>query len=198
MTSRSSLAVDFDGVVADTGTLKCRWLQRELGIRTLPDLTDRSSLLRLVGLNDYLRMQASIGLESTLTALPLPGCTDALEKISKKFSILIVTARSSENTVWISRWLDQYGLIELVNAVIETCASPKVLVARQLGCSALVDNDLRHLLGRDDVALRRLYFSQTGVVNDANVERVRSWTEVVEKLLPPNCNTRATTSNRSQ
>lgn len=138
--------VDFDGVLADTTIIKKQWVASATG-RQIETSFDRSTLLSQIGETIYSAMQSEVGFEDTLLAPPVEGAVMAIRRLSAVATIVVVSARPPEKMVWLHRWLELYGLKEVVGGVVSAYGCAKSDVVLQYGAGWLIDDDVRHAAG---------------------------------------------------
>lgn len=176
------IALDFDGVIADTGVIKARWIETELAIRIDPGRSDRTSLLKRLSVAEYRRMQINIGESDLFATPPVAGSVNAIQELAKRFAIVVVSARSGTRLTSAERWLHIYKLFHFVEDVISAYTKPKVTLAESMGCSCLIDDDIRHLLVRPRTGIQRLLFCRADQRRVSGVDAVSSWPEIVWRL----------------
>jgi len=176
MKQNSRVAIDFDGVVANTTVGKRAWILDNLGLRYSERACSRSDLVPVIGDAQYSLMQANVGFADTLAAFPMSGCVYWLRRLSSCGRVFIVSARPKEKIVWVGRWLDAWGLTDAVSDVISSHGLSKMQVVRHIGAQCLVDDDIRHL--RDDRSARRILFGSAGIAVDDGLEYAPRWNDV--------------------
>ena len=143
-------ALDYDGVVADANALKSRWIRDHLGLDVPRYDCDLTSCVPIVGQEMYETMSVDIfGKEGTIAAPPVPGIEEALQALTAIGPVYIITARDEHRAAFSRQWLDTHGLSHYIHDLIaqgDRPDRPKVKVAKELGCRALIEDDSRHLI----------------------------------------------------
>lgn len=79
---KPGIALDYDGVIADTNSVKSRWIRRHLRWDVPPWETDRTYCARHIGIGTYLRMAPeAYGWRASLAARAVPGARRALRAL---------------------------------------------------------------------------------------------------------------------
>lgn len=138
------IAIDFDGVLANTAVVKRAWLLRETGLDVALGKMDRSSLVREIGYETYRAMQKAVGFEDTLSAEPMEFMPELLGILAESWSVQVVTARPLGKLKWVSEWLARNRLDAFISTVVSSQGRKKVDVASELGALYMIDDDLRH------------------------------------------------------
>lgn len=180
------LAIDFDGVIAETLSLKSVWIACHLGLHIAPADCSKSRCEPRIGAENYRRMSGELGYADTLSCLPLEGAKAGIRQLAEAFSIHVYTARPEEKAHWARQWITQQGLGGVIEGVISTYGASKEALAVASASHALVDNDLRHLREHTPPTIRRIFFCPAGNGDEAvaGVSTVRDWSELVEALIP--------------
>ena len=143
-------ALDYDGVIADANALKSHWLRDHLGIDVPSYDCDLTSCVPIIGMETYETMAVDIfGEEGTAAAPPVPGVEEALQDLAALGPVYIITARDERRATFSQQWLDMRGFTRYIHGLIaqnDQPDRPKVEVARELGCRALIEDDSRHLI----------------------------------------------------
>lgn len=179
------IAIDFDGVVADTLILKKNWL-KEKGI----EIEDSSLLTKTYFLDKfdpifYEQMQVEIGLEDTLSCKPIQGSMQSMFELSNDFEILVITARNEEKLKWARLWLDRWAKDIAVSNIISSYKCSKLEIAQKEACVALVDNDPRHLALDENGSVLRILFcpSENLTCMDPAILIASNWNVLMQQLL---------------
>lgn len=182
--SKIRIALDFDGVLADTLILKQRWLADHMHLTCEARLLTRGYLVDLIGEKKYADMQQKIGYEDTLTCAPVRGCLKTIRALSGKFEFVIVTSRYLEKMKWVDRWLEKYLFKEYITNVINAEGEEKLVVSKRNECDYLVDNDLRHLIPNVQRNIKKIHFcpSSHPMPNYDGVTSVKSWYQLCDFL----------------
>jgi phosphoglycolate phosphatase-like HAD superfamily hydrolase len=172
--SRPILALDFDGVVADTNTLKSRWIEEHLGLKVAVAQCNRTACVPLIGESAYARMSDFVyGEVSTAKVPAVPGALKAIEDLAEVWRFVLITARPGRRFQSALEWLRDHGLEPcFAEAIGGGTGMPKKQIAASRGAVGLVDDDERHLRDGGDPSFRRVLFSQGLEREDS-----RSWAE---------------------
>jgi len=173
------IAVDYDGVVADTSQLKADWIRENLGMSVSPGICDRTRCVERIGTRQYNRMAKVVyGREYSLRAQPVAGLKSAIPILAKSFRLVILSARDDSNILWVTEWLQKHGLYQHFSGVISTQQRQKLETASELGAAALFDDDIRHLRGPGLTSVRRFHFDRDlpeDVRTEKQLVHVKSW-----------------------
>lgn len=146
---KASLAIDFDGVICDTGMYKVN-RARELGIsqNLHRDLTNRTACERRYGEAAYAALSDGAYTEvTTLHLAPVRGAVRGIRELSKMADVYVLTSRSGGWLKPCEAWLSNHKLAGLVKVVISCPKGGRKLVeAGRRRFIALLDDDERHLL----------------------------------------------------
>jgi 5'(3')-deoxyribonucleotidase len=181
---KPSLAIDFDGVIAETLSLKSAWIARHIGLEIAPTDCSKSRCESRIGSENYRRMSSELGYADTLACPPLDGAEEGLRRLAEVFSISVYTARPEEKTCWARQWFKHQGLEGFIDDVISTYGRSKAAMALASASHALVDNDIRHLREETPTSTRRIFFCPTADGDVEGLATVRNWAELVDALLP--------------
>ena len=182
---RRVVAVDFDGVIADTDAIKINWLSRH-GIRPPAGSCSRSGCVPdFCSETQYARMSIEVyARQSTLDTPEVAGAAEAIRDLSRKCQVFVLTARAAENVRWVEEWLRKHGLDSSIACVLSTGQANgkvrKIDTAARCGAVALIDDDARHLLPRDHTGIKRLLFCPKTAPNVAEpLIAVSSWKQAL-------------------
>ncbi len=180
-----SLAIDFDGVIAETLSRKSAWIARHLGMAIAPADCSKSRCEPRIGAENYRRMSRELGYDDTLDCFPFTGALAGLQRLAREFAISVYTARPEEKAHWAREWFRHHGLAGTIKEVVSTYGRSKVALAVAEGSVALVDNDIRHLREETPASTRRIFFAPDAVSADgvSGVVTVGGWKELTEVLL---------------
>jgi hypothetical protein len=156
-----TIALDYDGVIADTNQVKSDWIAGTLGLDVPPWLCNRTECVPLIGLENYNRMSPIVyGREASLRAQPMPGVLEAVHTLRQMYRLAIVTARTEEQVQWTREWLAQQGIEDAFEGIHSSSGGiAKADILRQLGAIALIEDDVRHLLKAPDYAFARIHLA---------------------------------------
>lgn len=178
---RPPLAIDFDGVIAETLSRKSAWIAQHLGLTVTPADCSKTHCEPLIGADNYRRMGRELGYADTLDCPAFEGAKEGLDRLSRIFAIYVFTARPEEKTRWAKEWFHHHGMSGLIQGVVSTYGRSKAKMAAAMNSCALVDNDIRHLQDETPSSLRRLHFCPAKAENSEKkgIERVGGWDELV-------------------
>lgn len=176
---KNCIVIDYDGVIADTNSQKSAWIYQNLGLTVAPGSCDRTQCVQKIGLDNYERMARTIyGSELSQSAKPLPGLHSALATLSKVGRLIIFSARSTENLQWAMQWLEKQGLADCFEDIVSTYGMEKLPLAQKVLATAILDDDIRHLMSDHWMNIERYHFAvdlSLESVWQAPVMHVQSW-----------------------
>ncbi|MBN1290878.1 MAG: hypothetical protein JXB48_03485 [Candidatus Latescibacteria bacterium] len=180
-------ALDYDGTIADTNTIKSKWIRDEFGIEIAPYNCDRTWCVPIIGEDNYNRMSPFVyDREHSLQAKPIPGAPEALRTLSEHSPVYVVTARTGSNAPFAEEWLTEHGLMQYIERIIPGTGEPKITVAKSLGCSILIDDDIRHLTDMPGNGMKLLLI-KPGFEGDVSlplgVTLCTTWERLVEEAV---------------
>lgn len=181
MSRRPGIALDFDGVIADTGRQKVDWLRANISRDLCPGSTDRSTLVPMIGETAYDQMQASVGFESTLSALPVEDAVQGVMRLAGRYEVHILSFRIEEKRLWMVRWLEIHGLFDAVKSVHCGTAAAKVKQAAAIGCQILVDDDVRHFEMAEGYGITPILFAASHTLEGQH-RHVAGWRQLLKLL----------------
>jgi hypothetical protein len=140
------IGLDFDGTIADTNSIKSEWISLELGRYVPPYLCDRTSLVPIIGEDNYKSMcQQVYSEQSTSRLAPVAGLEAELRKMSLYSDIFLITARGNKMEI-VRVWLERQGLLGWIQIRDQpTNHLSKLDVCHALDIDLLVDDDSRHM-----------------------------------------------------
>jgi phosphoglycolate phosphatase-like HAD superfamily hydrolase len=156
-----TLALDYDGVIADTNRVKSDWIAENLGQDVPPWLCNRTECVPIIGLENYNRMSPIVyGREASLRARPMPGVLEAVRTLRQAYHLIIVTARTEEQIQWTREWLAQQGIENEFEGIHSSSGGvAKAEIVHRLGAFALVEDDIRHLKKLPEVPFARIHLA---------------------------------------
>ncbi len=157
-TPRSSvIAVDFDGIIANTLSVKHDWILQNLG-KSIPECEcDRTSLRLHIDQDDYDRMFAEVFTRDvTLNRLTdMPGSLQAMTALKKMCQVVVMTARTGDALQaarqWLARHEETVGL-EVLGFSEETISKGVMCETEHIGL--LIDDDEGHIKSVTDKDVR--------------------------------------------
>jgi len=179
------VALDYDGVIADTNRVKSAWIARELGMDVPPGKCDRTRCTPIIGEEPYTRMSHYVyDREASLAAQPVPGALQGIAALRRAHRLAIVTARRGNSVDWAREWLARHGIADAFEDILSSHERVKVKMARELGAIALVDDDARHLRPHPEIEIVRLHYSPFpgSGVGEPGIVTVADWAGIVGAL----------------
>jgi 5'(3')-deoxyribonucleotidase len=188
------IAIDCDDVLVPTATAILAHYNKTYGANiTLPQLYSKDPAVWKV--DDYAdavkRVQAYLNTPEYLNLPPFKEAIDVLAKLSKRYEIHVVTARhdalaEATKRVLAEHFPDVFRSIEFTNHFGAT-ARTKAQVCQEIGADLLIDDHLTHAEAVAQCGINVLLFgdypwNQAETLHE-NVERVRDWDEVAQRLL---------------
>lgn len=180
------IAFDFDGVIADTNNEKLKWLRSKGVYIKSADKTSFYSELNQIMSNSeveelYRNMSHVIFQPEILyETRPILGAIETLKKLSRRFDIYIITARTKELIEPIYDWLKNYGLSENIQEIISSSYEFKQDICLRNNICFLCDDDVRHLI--DKKVNTRVLFNNNRKITSDDINIVETWDEI-EKIL---------------
>jgi hypothetical protein len=175
--------VDYDGTLADTNLMKARWIREHLG-RDMPAWQcDRTSCVPIIGAERYEAMADAVyEKEWSMQAPPVAGALDAVNVLSTRGKVYVVSARLPHRMAFARKWLDQRGVARLVSGFLSSAGSDKETLCTQYSLQVLIDDDARHLEGLPPERIMPILLKpglQGELDVPAGVVLCRSWGEVL-------------------
>jgi len=184
--NKPCIAIDYDGVIADTNQLKADWIRENLGVSISPGLCDRTRCVKHIGVEAYNRMAKVVyDREYSLQAQPLAGLKSAIPALAKLFRLIILSTRDNSNIRWVNEWLYSYGLYEQFTDIVSSYQKQKLGIASELRATALLDDDIRHLRVSGFLSVRRFHFDRDlfeDIQREGQIVHVKSWTAFLQVL----------------
>jgi hypothetical protein len=173
------IALDYDGVIADTNQIKSDWIAENLGLDVPPWLCDRTECVPIIGLENYNRMSPIVyGREASLRAQPVPGALEAVRALQRTYRLIIVTARTTEQIQWTREWLRQQRVEDAFGDILSSSGGiAKAEIVRQIGAIALIEDDVRHLLKWPEIRFVRIHLSPhvQGNASEPGIAAASDW-----------------------
>lgn len=154
MLKMKNIALDFDGVIADTNKEKIKWMKEKgLNARNVDKTSFYSELKEKLTKNEieqlYKEMSKNIFLPEILERTqPVQGAIETIKKISEKFDIYIITARTEKLIEPIYEWLGKYDINKNIKKIISSSYELKQDICLKNNISFLCDDDIRHLIDK--------------------------------------------------
>lgn len=199
MTRKLIVAVDIDDVLVPHFGELARFASESFGIHLTADemfyAGTVNAIMRRTGLSKeeiMSRIDAYL-VSDEFYIDPLPGAVEVLIKLSKKYDLVIITARPQPMKDLTIAWLEKHfpELFSQVRVVGHERwglgAAPKGHIFRELGVSILIDDHPTHCRAAHEQGIRALRFGEYPWSDSEdlpdNVEVVKNWEEVAAKLL---------------
>lgn len=181
--SKIILGVDFDGVLAATNHLKSRLIEEWFGVRLPAHAANRSGAVPAIGESAYEAIRAQTR-SRTLEIAAHDGAAEVLGALRPSVSMTLVTHRPRRYLPLIQEWLRNHEMDGHFTTLTSSHGDCKASVASALGCHALLDDDLRHLINAEEVSGVKPIWFKPGEVRpgDPALPRVCEWTEVPATL----------------
>ena len=133
------------------------------------------------------RLAHAVGYRVTAAckAEDVSGVLEALEQLSQRYAVYVVTARVLRRVQFAQEWLEAHEVARHMNAVLSSANTGKEAVCLEHGISVLVDDDERHLAALQSRALRPLLFKPGYDENCSSLGALRvyrTWQEVTDAL----------------
>lgn len=182
---KKKIAFDFDGVIADTNKKKIEWL-RSKGYNI--KCADKTSFYSELGQNLsktkveelYNNMSKVIFRPEMLyKTKPILGAIKAIKRLSHKFDIYIITARTEKLIKPIHDWLKKYSLSENIQGIISSSYESKQDICIKNNICFLCDDDIRHLVNKK---VEKIVLFSTNKKTKDNIRVAKSWDEI-ERIL---------------
>lgn len=180
------IAFDFDGVIANTNKEKIEWLRSKGYSIKCADKTSFYSELSQNLANSqieklYNNMSKIIFQPETLDKTkPILGAIKTIKRLSHKFNIYIITARTEELIKPIYDWLKKYNLSENIQDIISSSYESKQDICLKNNICFLCDDDVRHLVNKK--VKRRVLFNTDKRKLKDDIIVAESWDEI-ERIL---------------
>lgn len=180
------LAIDFDGVIADTSTLKQAYVRERLGQEVSIAETDRTTLPSIIGEEPYKEMIRAIYSTEPLEAPVVEGAKESLDELNKHHTIIIVTNRSDQERHAMTTYLKRQGLPH--DKALNTPGQSKEEACIMEGVDAILE-DSPAQLARFKKGRTKLYLLTRPYNEDTplppHVERMDSWRDFTRRVTSP-------------
>mgnify|MGYP001594336615 CR=1 FL=1 len=187
---KPNIFFDIDGIVADTRRELSKYCSEKLGLKISSRKLEKTKLSEIVGIpkDKCRKLITDFYLTRQETFETMPGAKYALQKLSKKYNINLISGRpiwSEEPTVrWVEKKLS--GLISRVFFSrahdIETPGyrRTKGEICREFYGEFLVDDDSVYSLECANRGTNVLYFHGDKEIIHPKIIKVLSWQEIME------------------
>lgn len=177
------IGIDLDGVIIDHTENKIR-LAREFGFNIKPEQTPGNRFKKIVGEDNYRKIQKALYGLSTESARPMDGALDCLsEFIANGYKLFIISARGREDQSQIYgwNWINRYllNILDKKQIFFVEQENQKEIVCRDLKIDIYLDDKVDVLESLICVP-RRYLFDPYQIRNDydlKNIQAVSSWQE---------------------
>lgn len=146
------IAIDFDGVVADTNAIKSEWIKSELCKEVFPYDCNRSMCEAKIGKNYYNQLaEFAYSRNSTLNTSIVNGLEKVINDFSNYYDFIIITARNPKRMEFAEQWIEKNKLSKYFKNIVSSEKDileeklTKIEIAKSAGAIALIDDDTRHL-----------------------------------------------------
>lgn len=173
MSRRKTVAVDMDGVIADTVTNFINWYEKDYGIRIQKESFDGKP--EIEGLPDK-AVRKYVHMPGFFRSVPvMEGAQDAVLALMKDFDVYIVSAAMEfpQSLIEKYEWLkEHFPFVSWSN--IAFCGSKSII-----GTDFIIDDHVRNL---DGFKGKTLMFTAGHNLGIDRHERVNNWKEVITFL----------------
>ncbi len=180
------VAIDYDGVIADTNQIKSAWISEHLKLRVSPWRCDRTSCVPIIGLDAYNRMSETVyGLEATMRANPVVGAVRGMRDLRPEWNLFCITNRDRQRTRWAEERLRELGLLDDLEEVLSSYSTTKMEIVRRIDAVALFDDDLRHLRKPAARSIRKHHYApylRVRLQREGDIIHSRTWRAFVDSL----------------
>lgn len=188
------LAVDYDGVIADTNSIKAEWIKANLGLNIPTWRCDDTSLVPgIMDQRQHQKMARVVyGKSSSLMAQPVSGAIDGLHTLSRIAALYIVTARPPSRLQWAREWIKSHGLGRVISGIVSTqypSKRTKKDICIKNGFHLLIDDDRGWIDDFADLRIPVIFF-KSGLPQSEQekikalllprIECVDSWSKIVD------------------
>ena len=140
------IALDFDGVLANTNLLKKQFAENNFGFSVPVYYCDKSSFTRLFGERNYRIMVSELYTKKmTLITPPTPGALQTIKLLSKDHELILISDRPASRLDWAKEWLLYKNILNFFRYIISSNKTQKYILCQSYKCNMLIDDDVRHL-----------------------------------------------------
>lgn len=170
------LALDFDGTIADTNTIKSILIQEKFGLTIPPWQCDYTLCVPQIGEEAYREISNVVyEEESTLATPPLDSAVETIQKLAEKFDLYLLTARPERRLVFARQWLVNHDLEQCFQGLLSSRLPDggfilKLEICQENQLDLLIDDDSRHLTIPGYKNILRLLMKD-GYRNDLNIPK---------------------------
>lgn len=191
-----SIAVDLDDVLFDFVGYFFQWHNEQYGTALRPeDIADKKVWETWGGTAEEAservpRFFHEVGM---LELAPINGAVPALEQLSARFKMAIISARDSSTLNITRAWIDKYlpdifdeVLLGISNPMARGQSMTKVELCKQIGADLLIDDQLVNVRHVSAAGIEALLFGDypwnQATSLPSGIKRVRNWAHVVQIL----------------
>lgn len=183
------IALDFDGVIADTSVIKREYL-KSIGI-FCPSVNKHDFFFNLQGLyphEELLRIyekmnQRLFDWQYMKMVLPMPGCIPSLQLLcaGRGLRFHVITNRSEPTLHIVERWLCGSGAAPYISSVLSSAETRKQALCLARGIGIICDDDIRHV--QEPFLPCRIHFASVEHPLADGLHCVSDWLELCKLLL---------------
>lgn len=171
-----NIGIDFDGVIADSSSLKKKYVFDNFGLDVKTSELAKKNLMAKIGEKEYYKMISEIyGTDIFYKARILPNAKKVINSLNKD-SVFIVTSREDNEAYFAKNFLDLNKI--KYDFFINTSNKDKNEVCISNNIELLVEDNENILLKIDKDKVRRVLFDtpyNRNVVLPEDVIRLRGW-----------------------
>ena len=184
MMNKGVIAIDFDGVIADTLSSKAKWLYDKVGVLEPSYKLCKTFFLMHYSESLYAAMQTHFGYEDTMLALPVEESFLGVKELSNNFKIIVMTARCNDKFYWAKEWLKANGFFPFIDELISSYEKSKLEISLNRNYVCLIDNDPRHFKSTGVSEIKQILYLQCATNEKKNTyyETACSWPEILKLI----------------
>jgi len=183
MRKPSIIAIDFDGVLADTNGLKAQLVKEQLGKLIPPGDLNRTAALSRLPVNEYNHIsQLATNPARTEQTLPVEGSLEGIEQLRKQFEVKILTRRQNHHLRAAEAWVNRHAATNNLPVIGVNKEATKQDWCRRAGALVLADDDLAQVTGFEPGETLGILFAPQHHSSwiTWGVKVARSWDELIE------------------
>ncbi len=117
----------------------------------------------------------------------IPDSIESIERLKKKYELVIITSRHNKHTAETRYWLDKhfpkvFSNIHFVNVWSDDIKETKAMICKRIGANYLIDDNLEHCSLAAEEGITSLLFGEYGWNKSKKlpkgVVRAKNWAEV--------------------
>jgi|GEM_PF-5137657 len=182
MRQAPTIAVDFDGVVADTNGVKAQLVERHLGKLIPAGNLNRTAAVSKLTLSEYNHIsRLASDPPHTAKTLPVEGSLEGISQLREQFQVVILTRRQDEPLRAAEAWVCSHTETSNLPVIGVTKEGAKQDWCRDSGAFALIDDDLGQVTGFGPHETLGILFSPQSPSSWVTwgVRVARSWHELI-------------------